>query len=819
MNRSSHNYRRISAVITMVLLLASAVLIVLPAGDESAAAESPTKGVGVYRNGPKVNRSVVIFNEEDALLEGFDDVEDFLRLVGNGDSDIFYDPNNEWDLDIYKPGNDTFQAQYPSGYRGDNEVITLGFQKSFRWDENFGQVSIVSRDLNFNSIIYGEQYFKIKIFAENKSGISMAELWLEIKDVNDKPGEYSDADFFSISFSEDTYFRGVNSDHDPPSAVIFDKYDPYDVLTYAVEPANDLAKNITAVIEPDGSNITFTPAPNWACPYLTYSKRLTGNDHEKYANFWFNVTDSAGESYIKKNFWVYVLPVNDEPYIDNPGTLYFDEDSMVDITFTGGDPDVGWDQEIAFGTNISEEIFRQTEIQIDFLEGYEWDSEEGHIAFPTDNSMVGIYPVSARIRDKPLATHADYQTTPYPVYANFTLQINNTNDPPRAAIGSPQQNVKYNTTYPIEFNASLSRDADLIHGQPLNYTWYIDDQVLGYGEILRKVIPEEGIYKIRLNITDGTLFSEEEIQIDVRQSVIPGQKFEGKDIDRSYEADNVSDPIALYRGEDGDQIRLGGDNTLDIKSVSGRRDGASYKIIVRFTEKLQFVYLPDDKTQDPTLKVYFVKEDFVENPPYITLDRVPGYDFYGPANAYVYSRIEVDLRGKQVVYPQDKDINPQFRVMADEMSVEITLTVIELDFMEVQPDFQLFSTAYMKTTIVRTQSANTIIQSWDTAGYGSQPTVTKPTVENTDNGNGDGSVNWGIVFLLIFLVLIIIIVIVVVVVVIVKKSGEVEAAPAPVPRKSIEEELGIHYDDTPPPQVVDTQEITPGKLPDSGWSK
>ena len=79
--------------------------------------------------------------------------------------------------------------------------------------------------------------------------------------------------------------------------------------------------------------------------------------------------------------------------------------------------------------------------------------------------------------------------------------------------------------------------------------------------------------------------------------------------------------------------------------------------------------------------------------------------------------------------------------------------------------------------IVKTHTTNTIIQSWDTGGYGSKPTVTEPTAEANTNGNGGISINWGLVILIIFLILIVIVVIVVVAIVIVKKSGEVEEGP------------------------------------------
>ena len=79
MNKSIFDIRSLLTAATIAILLASAVLIVLPGSENGSAVETPTKGIGVYRNGPIVNRSVVILDGNNALKEGFDDIEDFLN--------------------------------------------------------------------------------------------------------------------------------------------------------------------------------------------------------------------------------------------------------------------------------------------------------------------------------------------------------------------------------------------------------------------------------------------------------------------------------------------------------------------------------------------------------------------------------------------------------------------------------------------------------------------------------------------------------------------------------------------------------------------
>ena len=618
--------------------------------------------------------------------------------------------------------------------------------------------------------------------------------------------------------AEDSSFIGVNMEHQQINELVYDRYDPYDELIYSIDPINSLAENITVTLEEDGSNISWVPKEDWACPYVKKSNRLRGRDNETYAQFRFNVSDQAGGVYLSDSFWVYVTPVNDEPSMENPPYFRFNEGEEVFIDMEATDPDLGWEQSLRFSTNLTDAVYEVTGVQLIFVDGYDFDTDKGIIRFPTDNELVGIIPLEARVRDVAQVPHSDYQATPYPVYSNFTLEISNVNTPPTAVMDSPISSMKYNTTGEIEFNASRSRDNDMIHGQTLNYTWLLDGEIIGYGSELKRIIGEEGKYNVTLNVTDGEYYSEEWRYIDVYRTIIPGEKFKQTDIDRGYENDEMEDPIVVYRSEKETSILKGGEYSLDLISIKGGLEGAKYKITATFQEELDFLYT--QTKQDPILKVYFMKPSFEEDPPILNIETISNDNFQSPPNSHVYQVIEIDLRQEQIIRPIINEVNPQFRILSNDRGIELSLTVVEMDYMGVEPDFELFATARLKTTKEINEGTTIFYESWDTTGYNSKPPQTEPTKYIEPDDNKEDS-NLGLIIAIIVAVLIILVVIVVVIMVIIKGSSaskEEEKEPVEERGMTIEEELGISSPQEPS-AGLETGSITPGQVPNDGWKK
>lgn len=798
----SHFSKRMKACRATLITSTFAALIVIlslsPSISYGSDVSVPTRKE-VWGNGPIVNRSVV----ELTLYEGFSEITspDFLIVTGKGAPDMFFDPNYQWkeggsNFDL-PYGNHTFTARYPGGY-GDKVKITF---IHYYQDINFGYTTLTCLDTNFNSIIYGKEYFDITILAENRSGISKATLRLRILNVNDAPIRSSSEDFYSIAFPEDTTYNGINKKGMMPNEIFSDPADPFDTLTFKIEPANANALNIDVELELDGSNITFRPNKDWCSQYLPPGERLSGGNHKEinkyFAKFIFNVSDQDGARVPARDseFYVYVTPVNDPPVMDDMGEISFKQDTLVRIQYSGSDPDIDFGQSIRFNHNLTTSIFEQTKEQIEFIEelGYRFDPEKGTVEFKTNNKLVGRYEIAAWVRDRSTLTQTppDYAPTPYPVYANYTLIIENVNDPPLALIDSPFPNFPYNTSFPIEFNGSRTRDPDLIHGQELNYTWLLNGRVIGYGMVLRVIVPNEGFYNVTLNVSDGYTFSLDHRDITVRRARVYGEIFKGLTFDHEH-TDPENDHLILRYSQQGIRITYEDMDSIDIVSIKGVKVAeSSYRVTARFARTLDFVYT-GEKTQEPTLNIYFVKPEFKEEPPQITSEMVPGYSFRHPPSGYRYSRVEIDLRTREVVY-SNTQITPQIRLLNDRMGIEITFTLVELDQIGVMPDFKLFARAYMKTVLTDVKGSTTIVQSYDTIGHNASDPVTEEYGDQNVNGKGK-EISTSTIILIGVLVVVILILLVIVAIVIVmsrNKTDEPTEPPAYIDRKDDELDIAM----------------------------
>ena len=725
-----------------------------------------------------------------------------------------------------QPTEQNLQIEYTEPNGPKPAPVNLDVDTDPVYSEFFSYATLECINTTFNSILYkqmfDEEYFDIVVFAENRSGISKCTIHIEITNVNNPPDRFGSGDFFSIMMDEDTSFNGINMDGKQLRDVIYDRYDPYDTLTYQVEKLNYLADNITVDLESDGSNITFTPADNWCCPYVKSTNRLKGRDDTTFAEYRFNITDQAGGRYLSDSFWVYVKPVNDEPVMENIPSFSFSEGETVLIDMDADDPDLGWEQELRFATNITQAVYDNTGVQLEFFEvdgeEYDFDEDEGILEFPTNNEIVGTIPVEARVMDRSTVSHSDYRSTPYPVYSNFTIHISNVNSPPTAIMDSPVTTLKYNTTGLIEFNASRSGDDDLIHGQELNYTWFMNGEILGYGMVLKSRIGEEGTHNITLVVSDGEFTSEVSRDIQVLRTIVPGEKFRQANIDRSYPSDEEGDAVVVFQSEEKKSITIGGKNSLDITSLKGVLEGAKYRITVRFNK--EWTFLDTQTKHEPILKVYFMKPSFEEDPPIITLETIKSNNnFQSPPGSFIYRTVEVDLRLEQILRPTSDNINPQVRMLSNNKGLELTMTVVEMDYMGVEPDFELFASAHLRTTKEVSEGESEFYESWDTAGFNSKEPATQPTEETEVEENGDES-NLGIIIAIIIAVLIILIVIIGVVIVIIKASSgkkdeEEDRGTGPKPT-SIEEELGLAEKEEPS-AGIETKSITPGDVPDKGW--
>ncbi|MBN1390110.1 MAG: hypothetical protein JXA22_05655 [Candidatus Thermoplasmatota archaeon] len=772
--------------IMLALLFVLSSIMIISRDETTVVALEPSRGAG-----PQVNRSSVVIT----LYEGFDEFSgQYFYGTGKGSLDLFFDPNYNWKEGEIPYPHKAFEVEYPVGYDRTNTPIGITFVTS-HYDTSFAMATVKCNNFDFNSYIYGQDHFKITVKAWNSTGSSTAELWFQVLNVNDPPTVISEKDFFSIAMNEDSHYEGINGDHDQLDDIFGDNRDQDDTLTFTYEPMNALAgpENIVVDLEPDGSSVVFTPQPDWACPYVPTTDRLKGRNYRPggeltwsdfFAHFRFNCSDLEG-AYVTGDLYVYVGPVNDVPVMEFMEHFYVNEDIKAVLQFTATDVDPEQEQVLRYGTNITTIIYEYSGVQLEFTEGYLFDTKTGKLEFKTENKMVGDYPVSAWVNDRPseeLGSKGDYPVTPYKVYSNFTLHIVNLNDPPTAVMDSPIETFVYNTMEPVEMNATRTTDPDMIHGQVLTYKWSVNGEPVGEGMVMEHLFDQKGEYTVTLNVTDGEFHSTISRKIEVEKTRVLGEIFEGKDIDRSY-TDNISEALVLHRNQDEMFMEFDSLESVDIRTVDGYRDPSNpniYKLKVVFGKRMDFLFT-EDFLQEPVLNIYFLKPDFVEDKVAPKDSDIPTYNFPVPTSNYRYNKISFDLRQISVIYYPITDKVPSIRKLDTEMGVEITLTVAELDEMNIDPDFVIYVTADMKTTVTEGSGRITIIKSWDAAGFGAK-------VPQVDVGTSDGEVDGNddlnplvIIIPVILLVLIVVAVVVLVILMFVKKEKKEELPPVYIP--------------------------------------
>ncbi len=805
--------------------------------DASGAANGSDHPPLTRAEGPIVNRSVV----DIVLYEGFEEKTDsYFNATGYGMYDLFYDPNYEW-----KEGPDipyplkAFEVRYPSPYSKEDTPIKVEIVTYFE-DTSFGRVTISNdpKYEDFNNIIYGQEWFTITIIGRNGSGESQAQIRFKVLNVNDPPTVISDKAYFAISFNEDTEFQGINKDHDQLVDIFGDLKDPFDTLTFTYEAVNELAENITVLLSDDGSSVRFIPPANWSCPYLPRDQRERGrNIGGSYPNFFavfnFICTDDGGLSVDEddRELDVYVGPVNDPPQMTPLDVVKIDEDVVAEIQLEAHDVDENWDQSLRYGTNLTTSVYEQTGVQVEFQEDYSWDEDTGLLRFRTTNDLVGTYQIEAYVRDRSTeGPRPDYPVTPYKVYSNFTLIINNINDAPMARIDQPISSFIYNTSSLIEFNASRSTDIDISHGDFLNYTWTLNGVVLGYGPLLHRMIEEPGTHNVTVNVTDSTgAYSLAWVEINVEKARVLGEIFYGKDLERSYFDNDTA--IVISKSQDELKIYRGGQYSLDITSVTGTQKGALYKIQIRFDKKLDFLYT-EELIQEPSVELYFLTPGFKETRVSLSLEDAMSYVFPVPFSNVRYTRLEYNLRGPSALYPPMIAPLDTIRMLDDGMGVEITLTVVEMDELGIRPDFELYAVAHLVTTIMDV-NGQTLEQltSWDSAGYN----TTMPEIVDVQDVSSNGKESNGIpliVWIMLIIVLLLVIGAVVLVLFLVTRKKEEEPEPlSPVREVTVEEEIfgqeqGPVYPDARqlyggqvrqdlPPQQQEQQGLPPAQAPTS----
>jgi uncharacterized membrane protein len=278
-----------------------------------------------------------------------------------------------------------------------------------------------------------------------------------------------------------------------------------DPMTFTVSTA---PRNITVAIDPATGKVTLTPEANW---YGEESITFVASDGQAQTSQTILVTVTAVND--RPSF----TTVNGQPITTDPVTFTVKQGQLLVIQMGTADIE---GETLTFSVNTSA-------VQV--------NEATGEIRFQPGNDVVGTLRFALTMSD---ATSPNVK-----VRLNFTITVENVNDPMDAPrITGPQNGAKYkaNQTFSL---IGICTDPDTVFGQVLNFSWYANGTLLGYGSSKMVSFLDPGTYNITLSVTDGefTKTAYIEVVIEAKEIPTPPPLPDGGD-------DHVAPPYALIVG-------------------------------------------------------------------------------------------------------------------------------------------------------------------------------------------------------------------------------------------------------------------------------
>jgi len=238
-----------------------------------------------------------------------------------------------------------------------------------------------------------------------------------------------------------------------------------DPLTWTVDSSPE---HIQVTIDPATGKVTMRPAANW-------------NGRES-ATF----VASDGQLTAAQTVLITVTPVNDAPWFTTVNGEPIAADPVVlhimqgeTLTIVPGVMDVEGDG-LDFSVNT-------TAVQLD--EG------TGTITFLPDNEAVGTLRFALMVWDT-VSPNAK-------VRLNLTIVVENRNDPMDVpVITNPVAGAKFKVDKTFALLGACT-DPDTVYGQVLNFSWYANGTLLGFGSSRTINFTAPGTYVINLTVSDG----------------------------------------------------------------------------------------------------------------------------------------------------------------------------------------------------------------------------------------------------------------------------------------------------------------------------
>ncbi|MGA1822362.1 MAG: pectinesterase family protein [Thermoplasmatota archaeon] len=378
-------------------------------------------------------------------------VNDAPEIGGDASTEIVYDPALKKyvrkKIDLYTV-EDSFMSYHFNAYDEDGDKLT--------WTISTGPSFLSMKSVHDPVSKESDMYLN---GTPRNSDVSKHVVTINVSDGNG-------------GMAETVFNLTVNNTNDPPSITTSDVTSATENVSYSVDyDAKD--------VDPTNDTMSWSLLTN--ATFLSISKStgiLSGTPGQTDSgSYWVNVSVSDGKGGSDfSNFTLHVGAVNLPPSMKSKmADITIDEDSddtKIDLKEIFIDPD---------GDDIS----------------FTSESFEGVTIYIDENWIAYIIPDPDWAGQGIITIHAnDGKETSS---ASFAISVRNVNDAPRSAhitLSSPSfveggEQTIHGTSF----------DPDLIYGDVLNYSWYIDGELVGYGEILNLDL-SAGEYALLLRVTD-----------------------------------------------------------------------------------------------------------------------------------------------------------------------------------------------------------------------------------------------------------------------------------------------------------------------------
>ncbi len=619
-----------------------------------------------------------------------------------------------------------------------------------------GRVTFQSKTHKFGSELITLEAFDGQ---DNRANVTFT---ITVTSVNDVPS-VTDSQFYEVKFDEDTSIDGnmmVPGTTTPlyPELVLDRKFkelaDPDDHLRFGFKYLEE-NPNVTVddSFDPAVGIVKINVAPNFnGLESIDFRAWDTGDDR---------IEGNADDIMVHKELRFKVDAVDDPVVLVLHGDIVCYEDQWYNFTIQATDE--ADNEKIRYKANFESIVMNLSQ----YAGNYEFDKDAGTVKILADNNMVGYY----------TGIFMDAMDSKNTYREKINMTVVNVNDAPVPNVYSPREDVNYNTTGDITFDAKGTVDVDTIHGDILTYTWTSNRMgVLGTGKKIEAILSEPGQHLINLTVSDGTVSVTINRTIFVIREPVWGETFSQADVNRTYT--DISEDVFHVRTSSQEQIEYtkGGD-TPDWDATYLKSQWVAPNNI---EIELKVEGAIDNDTVETAYYIWFVKPTHHERRYNTDIMRVRP-EMYQPDTGDRYCVVALkDGEAWAMNSKLVEDKEPQVRMYLEGQTLKFEMQLAYLDYLGCGADFEMFATVVtVRTEIDSSTQTAWKVTSFDSIGNGSAEAPDAQPPKNLGNSGDSNIINaivdsqiWLYIAIAIVAIIVLVVIIVVAVILFRKKDDD-----------------------------------------------